>query len=132
MAIYLDSSALVKLIAREDESAALLEYIADHTVRVSSVLARIEVGRAARVRGGDTIRRSRRLLQSLHLVGIDEALMAAAVSVDPEFLRSLDSIHVATAIAIRDEVAAVVTYDRRMAEAASANGFVVESPGAAS
>lgn len=72
------------------------------------------------------------MLHSLHLVGIDEALMEAAASVEPELLRSLDAVHVATAIAVRDEITAVVTYDRGMAEAARVNGFVVESPGAAS
>ena len=117
--VYLDSSALVKLVVVEPESSALRRYLADEPERASCALARVEVIRAVRGHGPSTVSRAQRLLQRLNLVEVDDELLEAAAALDPRILRSLDAIHVAAAQLLGEELTAVVTYDRGMAEAAA-------------
>ena len=126
--VYLDSSALVKLVVVEPESSALRRYLADEPERASCALARVEVIRAVRVHGPSTVSRARRLLQRLNLVEVDDELLEAAAAVDPRILRGLDAIHVAAAQLLGEELTAVVTYDRRMAEAAELLDLTVAAP----
>ncbi len=127
-AVYLDSSALVKLVIRERESGALRRYLASEPTRVSSSLARVEVPRASRHHGEAALVRARRLLERIGLVRLDDVLLDTAGSLDLAGLRSLDAIHLATAQALGDELAALVTYDARMAEAARLLGLPVRAP----
>ena len=90
--------------------------------------ARVEILRAVRSHGPAAFTRARRLLQRLNLVQIDEELLDAAAALDPRVLRSLDAIHPAAAQLVGDELAAVVTYDRRMAEAPMLVDVVVAAP----
>jgi predicted nucleic acid-binding protein len=126
--VYLDSSALVKLVIVEAESAALRRYLAGEPDRASCALARVEVARAVRAHGPATLTRARRLLQRLHLVQIDDELLEAAAVLDPRVLRGLDAIHLAAAQIFGDDLAAVVTYDRRMAAAATLLDLRVAAP----
>src|ERR1700741_17638 len=112
--VYLDSSALVKLVIAEAESGALRRYLDSEPERASCTLARVEVLRAVRGQSVAARTRARRLLQRLHLVPIDDDLLDAAAMLDPRILRSLDAIHLAAAQLFGDELTAVVTYDRRM------------------
>ncbi|HTE83139.1 MAG TPA: hypothetical protein VK821_00210, partial [Dehalococcoidia bacterium] len=68
---YLDSSALVKLVVLEPESAQLQSYLADWPRRASSSLARVELVRAVRARGDAAVQRARRVLTDLYLVRLD-------------------------------------------------------------
>lgn len=126
--LYLDSSALVKLVVRERESAALRAYLAHDLERVTSSLSRIEVLRAVRPIGPAAVEVARRLLRRIHLVRLDDALLDAAGLLEPILLRSLDAIHLSTAQLVAPELDAVVTYDRRMAQAATSLGFAVVAP----
>lgn len=126
--VYLDSSALVKLVIAERESPALRRYLADEPERASCALARVEVLRAVRGHGSAALTRARRLLQRLNLVQLDDELLDAAAAVDPRVLRSLDAIHLAAAQLFGDELTAVVTYDRRMATAAHQIDLTVAAP----
>jgi predicted nucleic acid-binding protein len=126
--VYLDSSALVKLVIAEPESFALRRYLADEPERASCALARVEILRAVRGHGPAAFTRARRLLQRRNLVQIDEELLDAAGALDPRVLRSLDAIHLAAAQLFGDELTAVVTYDRRMAEAAAVVDVAVAAP----
>ncbi len=128
MAVYLDSSVLVKLVVRETESDALRGYLRQRPQRVSCGLARTEVLRAARHLGPPVVRRARQLLRRLDLIRLDDSLLDAAAAVDPRVLRSLDAIHLAAAQLIAAELEAFVTYDRRMAAAADLLGFQVIAP----
>jgi uncharacterized protein len=112
----------------EAESPALRRYLADEPARASCALARVEVLRAVRGHGSAALTRARRLLQRLNLVQIDDELLDAAATVDPRVLRSLDAIHLAAAQLFGDELTAVVTYDRRMAAAASLIDLTVAAP----
>lgn len=127
--VYLDSSALVKLVVSEPESMALRLYLVDHRERVSSALAHVEVCRAVRRKGASeaALRRAEHVLARIGLVALDEPLLRAAAALSPTGLRSLDAVHLATALSL-DGLDAVVTYDRRFDAAASEAGLAVESP----
>jgi predicted nucleic acid-binding protein len=128
--LYLDSSALVKLVVAEPETPALLEFLAGWPHRVSSVLARVEVLRAVkRTRAGPAVRRrAARVLARVALIRIDDLVLAAAARVAPPELRTLDAVHLATAGSL-DDLAGIVTYDARFGGAASRVRFKVWSPG---
>lgn len=127
-AVYLDSSAIVKLVVAESESRALSRYLGDHPARVSCSLARVEVVRAVRPHGEPAVARARQLLARLSLVRLDDVLLDAAAALDRAGLRSLDAIHLAAAQALGDGLVAVVTYDRRMADAARGFGLATSAP----
>ena len=128
--VYLDSSALVKLVVREPESAALMEFLRERPDRVSSTLVLAEVPRALRrARFGATARRrAREILARVALVDIDRRALTAAAAIDPPIVRTLDAIHLATALALREDLAALVTYDRRLAVAAERADLHVQAP----
>jgi predicted nucleic acid-binding protein len=128
VAIYLDSSAIVKLVVREPESAALRRYLQRRRPVVASALARAEVLRALLPAGEEAVARGRRVLGSLDLLRVNDRVLDAAGLLRPPALRSLDAIHLATARQLGAELRALVTYDDRMAEAAAGLGFRVVHP----
>ena len=95
--VYLDSSALVKLVVREPESAALRSYLRSTPNRVSSTLARVEVLRAVLPQGAGARIRARQVLERTSLLALDDTLLDAAGSLDLPGLRSVDAIHLAAA-----------------------------------
>ena len=126
--MYLDSSALVKLVVREPGSSALRRFLREEPDRVSCALARTELLRAVRAQGVTAIERARRVLRGMHLIRLDEALLDAAGMLDLAILRSLDAIHLAAAQQVAPDLSALVTYDERMAQAAAVLGFLVKAP----
>lgn len=128
MAVYLDSSALVKLVVAEAESDALADHLRGHPDRVSCALARVEVIRVVRVHGQQATSRARQLLQRISLVRLDDMLLDEAAALSSVPLRSLDAIHLAAARALGPALAEVITYDRRMSEAADRIGLPVVAP----
>lgn len=127
-AVYLDSSALVKLVVLDEESKALAGHLRKRPQRVSCVLARVEVMRAVRGHGRPAINRARRLLERISLLRLDDLLLDQAAVLNGESLRSLDAVHLAAAQAVGDGLAEVITYDRRMADAAHRIGLPVIAP----
>jgi predicted nucleic acid-binding protein len=127
-AVYLDSSAIVKLVVREPDTDALLRYLAAGHLRVTSALARVEVVRAVRRHGRSAVARARDLLDSLNLLVLDDALLDRAATIAADDLRSLDAIHIASAQLLDDELRALVTYDDRMLDAARALGVPATRP----
>lgn len=129
-ALYLDSSAFVKIVVEEEQSRALRVFLTDRTGRrVSSALLRAEALRAVRHLGPSALAAVREALRRVDLVGIDDRTLDAAGTLEPRVVRTLDAIHLATAAAIGDDLEAVVTYDDRMIEAARLIGLVTVSPG---
>lgn len=126
---YLDTSALVKLVLAEEESTALSALLDDGGNQVSSVVTAVELLRAARRQAPDELPRARDVLGSVNLIALDDVVRARAAALDPPTLRSLDAIHVASALILRPALGSLVTYDARMAEAAEAAGITVEAPG---
>jgi len=128
-ALYLDTSAFVKLAVEESETAALRQFLADRALRrVSSALLRTEALRAVRHLGPDALASVREALRRVDLVAIDDRILDAAGTHEPRVLRTLDAIHLATAMAIGDDLDAIVTYDDRMVEAAGLLGLLVSAP----
>jgi predicted nucleic acid-binding protein len=125
---YLDSSAIVKLVTREPESAALRRHLRHRRPLVSSALARTEVLRALLPAGEAALVRGRQVLATVDLVRVNERILNAGGTLLPAELRSLDAIHLATARHLGGDLGEVVTYDERMAETAKLMGFKVASP----
>jgi predicted nucleic acid-binding protein len=126
---YLDTSAFLKLIVAEDESAALRLFLLRWPERTSADLTRAEAIRALRRAGYDSrVGAARRLLRTMRLIRLDEPLLDRAGELDPRQLRSLDAVHLAAALTIGSDLGLVVTYDQRFGEAARERGLVVESP----
>ncbi len=127
--LYLDSSAIVKLVLPEPESLALRDFLASNEDHISSSLARVEVLRTVRRLDGteNRLRDAERVLARVSRVSMSGPLLASAAVLGPPNLRSLDAIHLATALSL-DGLDAVVTYDRRLADAAADAGLTVASP----
>lgn len=126
--IYLDSSALLKLVVTERESQALNRHLATADRRSSCALALVEVVRAARKRDAATVQRARALLGGIELIDIDRRMLDRAADLQDGRLRSLDAVHVAAALMLAEDLAELITYDARMADAARAAGLPVSSP----
>ena len=128
MSVYLDSSALVKLVIEEPQSDDLRTFIGDRSV-VSSMIARTEVIRAVARTEPERVGAAEKMLADASLIVIDWQVAAAAAWVEPAGIRSLDAIHLATARRLEVGMDALVTYDRRMIEAGRTAGLPVASPG---
>ena len=130
MAHYLDTSALVKLVVEEPETAALQAWLAETGGDwVSSDLARTELMRAVRSAAPNQLVRARAVLDSVILLEITTEIFEEAGRLDPEILRTLDAVHLAAALDLGDDLEAIVTYDDRLAAAAHAHGIASIAPG---
>jgi predicted nucleic acid-binding protein len=128
LTVYLDTSALVKLVVIEKESRALRTFLRQEPEPFSCAIARTELLRAVHGGGSAAIEDARRVLRNVNLISLDDALLDAAGMLEPVRMRSLDAIHLAAASLIAPELTALVTYDKRMAEGAALLGFPVVSP----
>jgi predicted nucleic acid-binding protein len=128
-ALYLDSSAFVKLTVEEAETAAVRAFLSRYGPRrVSSALLRTEALRAVRHLGPEALALVREGLKRVDLVGIDDRILDSAGTLDPRVLRTLDAIHLATAMALGDDLETIVTYDERMIAAARLMGMSTATP----
>ncbi len=129
VAFYVDTSALVKLVVAESETAALRSWLADtRPDLVAGDLVRTELMRTVRRTLPDRARLAQQVLDSLTLIEVTAPLFAEAGRLDPPELRSLDAIHLAVALDLGDDLDAMVTYDDRLSDAAGANGIAVVAP----
>ncbi|MHB8191626.1 MAG: PIN domain-containing protein [Ferrimicrobium sp.] len=129
MAFYLDTSAAAKLVVAESASEAMTSWVAIHgTQVVASDLLRTELLRATRRVAPDRMQRARAVLDAVTLFNLTSATFERAATLDPEQLRSLDALHLAAALELGDELDGIVTYDDRMAGAASLYGVAVITP----
>lgn len=118
----------MKLPLREPEEDALRAKLADCGGYVSSALLGVEAIRACARYGRGYARDAREWLSGVTLLPLDDALLDVATSLRPSALRSLDALHLATALSIRDDLGALFTYDQRLAEAAERHGLPVAAP----
>lgn len=130
MTQYLDSSAILKLVVTETETEALRAYLRDRRGEraATSALAIVEVSRALHPAGAYAVVRGRRELARFSLLTITKQVLETAANLSPGIrLRSLDAVHVATALQLED-LTSLVTYDQRMASAAGDLGLAVVAP----
>ncbi|HEY5112251.1 MAG TPA: type II toxin-antitoxin system VapC family toxin [Acidimicrobiales bacterium] len=131
MKLYFDSSAIVKVIQLETESPSLFEFLELHSEDqvVTSALARVEVARSLYGADQNCFALMKRHFSRMMTIAIDAEILERAASMLPGArLRSLDAIHLASAMAVGDGLRSVVTYDARMLDAARVVGLRVSSP----
>jgi uncharacterized protein len=130
--LYLDASAVLKLVVEESESGALADLLAEGAPTVASVVVAVEVPRALRRAGvPEVLGRASDVLARVDLLALDDEVVRVAAGLQPRELRALDAIHLASALTVADELDAFVCYDQRLANAATATGLKVVAPAAA-
>ena len=129
--IYLDSAAIVKLAHAEPESPALRRWLDKRaeTGWISSVLAEIELhsGRWPEY-APEAVSRLPAVLDQIDLIDLDQRIRILARTVQPVTVRSLDAVHLGTALQSRPGLTSFVTYDKRLLDAARAAGLPADSP----
>lgn len=127
---YVESSAIAKLVLSQAEEGDLRDHLAGTPGLVTSLLSFAEVHRAVhRARPGDW-HRIAEAFEHFVMIEVARDVIDAAARLQPPTLRTLDAIHVASAMQLGAELRSFVTYDRRLAEAARGAGLPVVSPGA--
>jgi uncharacterized protein len=128
--IYLDSAAVVKLVHAEPESPALRRWLDKRaeTGWISSVLTEIESFRALARYAPEAVSRLPAVLDQIDLIDLDQRIRILARTVSPVTVRSLDAIHLGTALQSRPGLTSFVTYVKRLLDAARAAGLPVDSP----
>jgi len=128
--IYLDSSAVLKLLVEESESGALAAWLLERVTIpvISSELARLEVVRAARRLDPGIVSAARLLISQLDLLPLSGEVIGAAADIGEPMLRSLDAIHLTSALSVREDLTAFVAYDLRLVGAAHSAGLQVDRP----
>jgi len=126
-ALYVDTSALAKIITSERESQALRVVLRGRRL-VSSGIASTELLRVGLRLGPSHVEAARRVLDGVHLLASTPARLRRAGLLMPSHLRSLDALHVVSALDLADEVETFVAYDRRLLEAAEHHGLSTASP----
>jgi len=128
-AVYLDTSALAKLVLDEDESPALQAWLAAQPgLHATCDLSRTETVRAVGRMAPAALPKAHDLLRQMTIGEVSQDTFASASRLGPPGLRSLDAIHLASALELGDALDAFVTYDKRLAEAATMLGLPVVAP----
>ncbi|HWN34422.1 MAG TPA: type II toxin-antitoxin system VapC family toxin [Pseudonocardia sp.] len=128
--IYLDTSAFLKLVKDEAESRPLNEYLRNLAAPrfASSTLLAVEARRGTLRSAPKRLPRVDLMLDSVTQLEISDAVIETASRLPDPMLRSLDAIHLATALLIRDDLDVLVSYDDRLLVAASAHGLPTAAP----
>ena len=125
--VYLDTSAIAKLFIKESESAALKKFLGASLV--TSGISRLEVKRVIDRNPDLYLKPATRVLDNFQFVELDQLVLTIAENFRlMPYLRSLDAIHLASALLIKSEVDAFITYDKELAKAAELMGFNVVAP----
>ena len=129
---YVDSSAIVKLVIDETETRALRRWMEAGVTCLTSRVSMVEVPRALRRKGQVSLELATgaldQALRAIAILEIDAATAERAAAVGPPALRSLDAIHLASALSLAAELDAFVTYDLRLADAVREAGLRVIAP----
>lgn len=128
--IYLDTSALAKLVVHEVETVALGEWLRQRAAQlwVTSIVGGVELMRVVR-RVAGAGNGARLLLAGLDTIPLAEHVADLAETTEPNTLRTLDAIHLASALSVRDELTAFCCYDRRLLDAAREARLPIQAPG---
>lgn len=123
---YLDASAAVKLVISERGSTDFRSWIArEDPDLISSELMRAEVLRACRRHSPDALSAARDRMDAVTLIDLSRDIVMSAAFLDPPELRTLDSLHIATALSVGDDLGGVLTYDDRLADGCRAYGLPI-------
>lgn len=123
---YLDASAIVKLVLDEPDSLTMLRWYHESERVATSRVGVVETSRAASRRDGDPVQLTA-VIERLEVFELDVEVAYRASAIGPTSLRTLDAIHLATALSIPG-LGSFVTYDDRLADAARLLGLPVVRP----
>jgi predicted nucleic acid-binding protein len=127
---YIDTSAFVKLVVAESHSDELMRWVRAHKpTLIASDLMAVEALRTARRHSVAALAATRERLSAITFVRVSRSICDRAAELDPAITRSLDSVHLATALEFSHELVGVITYDTRMADAANTLGLTALAPG---
>jgi len=129
--IYIDTSALLKLIKTDEaEGPAVRDYMAESgdSRLVSSALLSVEARRGVLRGRPDGLPKVDLLLADVAQIEISDAVVESASRLPDPLARSLDAIHLATALLVREELDVLLSYDDRLVAAAKARGIPTASP----
>ncbi len=126
--VYVDTSALARVMLGEPDADAVAASLATFAHHFASRLLAVELRRVALRE--QVSERADALLGSIALVPLHEELLAAAESVPPAAVATLDALHLVTALKLRDGglIASIMTYDHRLGAAAATHGLAVVAP----
>jgi predicted nucleic acid-binding protein len=124
---YLDASAIVKLVLVEPESVEMARWYIDNDRVSTSLVGIIETRRAVARRPHDSVHLER-VVSGIEVIAVTARIGERAAAIAPLMVRTLDAIHLATAISIGTSMTSFVTYDDRLAAAARDLGLPVVSP----
>jgi len=126
--IYVDTSALLKLIKFEQGSAEVAALFEEHQDLTSSTLLAVEARRGIMRNKPAALPRVDLLLARLDLVEISDAVIETASRLPDRMLRTLDTIHLATGLLIRGDLDVLLSYDDRLLAAAASHGLPTAAP----
>jgi predicted nucleic acid-binding protein len=127
---YLDASAYLKLVVAEPESRALRSWVRAQDANVfASEILRVEALRTARRHSPEALLEARERLDAITLLAVTSDICERASELDPGILRSLDAIHLATALSAGDRLQGALSSDQRLSAACVAHGVRVIAPG---
>ena len=127
-AVYIDTSALGRVLLGEPDAAAVRQALGDFEQHVASRLMRTELRRLAlRER---LLEDAEQILAGVALIPLDDAILALAETVTPATVATLDAIHLVTALRLAGAgmLDSVMTYDARLAGAVERHGLRVVAP----
>lgn len=126
--VYVDTSALGRLLLAEPEAEAIRGVLAEHDAWWSSELLVVELRRLAAREGLES--EAEEYLDAFRLVAIDSASLQRASRLEPMVVRSLDAIHLEAAVGLSDgsQVNGVVTYDQQLSVGCAHHGLAVHAP----
>ena len=127
-AVYVDTSAVGRVLLGEPDAAAVLRELAAFDQHIASRLMRIELRRLAL--RADALDAANQLLAGVALIPLDDPVLTASETLPPPAVATLDAIHLATALRLADAgvLETVMTYDHRLADGARHHGLQVLTP----
>jgi uncharacterized protein len=128
-ALYLDTSVLGRVLLDEPDTAAIRRELGRYELHISSRLLRVELLRLGLLK--DMLEYVDELLSGKVLIPLDETILSSAETIAPSVIRTLDAIHLATAVRLAGagQLDALMTYDKQLAGGAREHGITVLSPG---
>lgn len=129
--IYLEATALMKLVTATPESPALTNYLDAHTDTTwfTCATTRIDLHRASAAIHPDAVIRAQHVLAGLDTVAVTDRLLQIAVELNPTPQRTTDALHIAAALSAGPRLRTLVTYDPVLAAAAAGHGITAFNPG---
>lgn len=125
--IYIDSSAILKLIVQEKESDAVRSI--SRARFITSEISRVEIIRTVLRNEPKALKAAEGVLKNLNILTIDSATLTQAERLPERInIRGLDAIHLAAAGKLGLRISVILTYDKQMAKAARELGFEVMAP----